>query len=58
MLQVLFTKTDRHLSVHIHDKYLLYTVAQIQGRVLFAEANDISIGPKAVRLHELVLPDC
>ena len=34
------------------------TIAQTKGIVSFAEANEISIGPKAVRLHWPVLPDC
>ena len=36
----------------------LHTIAQTKGIVSFAEANEISIGPKAVRLHWPVLPDC
>ena len=36
----------------------LNTIAQIKGIVSFAEANGISIGAKAVRLHWPVLPEC
>ena len=36
----------------------LYTIAQTKGIVSFAEINEISIGPKTVRLHWPVLPDC
>ena len=36
----------------------LITIAQNKGIVSFAEANEISIGSKAVRLHWPVLPDC
>ena len=32
--------------------------AQTKGIVSFAEANEISIGPKAVRLYRPVLPNC
>ena len=31
---------------------------QTKGIGSFAEANEISIGPKAVRIHWPVLPDC
>ena len=33
------------------------TIAQTKGIVSFTEANEISIGPKAVRIHWPVLPD-
>ena len=33
-------------------------IAQSKGIVSFSEANEFSIGPKAVRLHWPVLPDC
>ena len=35
-----------------------YTIAQTKGIVSFAETNKISIGPKAVRIHWSLLPDC
>ena len=34
------------------------TITQTKGLVSFAEANEIIIGPKAVRLHWPVLSDC
>ena len=43
--------TARHCNV-------LHTIAQTEGIVSFAEADEISIGPKTVRLHWPVLPDC
>ena len=36
----------------------LHTIAQTKGIVSFAEANEISIGHKAVRQHWPELPDC
>ena len=33
------------------------TIARTKGNVSFAEANEITIGPKAVKLHWPVLPD-
>ena len=33
-------------------------MAKIKGIVAFAEANEISIGPKTVRIHWPVLLDC
>ena len=36
---------------------MLHTIAHTEGIVSFAEADEISIGPKAVRLHWPLLPD-
>ena len=36
----------------------MQTIAQTKEIASFVEANEISIGPKAVRLHWPVLPDC
>ena len=38
--------------------HLVFTIAQTKGIVSFAEANEISIDPRTVRLHWPVLPDC
>ena len=40
------------------NRLIHYTIAQTNGIVSIAEANEISIGPKSVRLHWPVLPDC
>ena len=37
---------------------MAHTLAKTKRIVSFAEANEICIGPKAVRLHRPVLPDC
>ena len=37
---------------------VLNTIARTKEIVSYAEANEISIGPKAIRLHWPVLPDC
>ena len=46
-----------HLAGTISHLYL-HTTAQTRGIVSFVEPNEISIGPKAVRLQWPVLPDC
>ena len=46
-------------SVALVIQGMFYTIAQTKGiSQSFSEANEISVGPKAVRLHWPVLPDC
>ena len=49
---------SEYKKVKIGQMPLLKTIAPTKEIVSFAEANEISIGPKAVRLHWPVLPDC
>ena len=41
-----------------HQHYKVVTIKRIKDIVSFAEANEINIGPAAVRLHWPVLSNC
>ena len=47
-----------HLNKPLYIAITVNTIAQIKGIVSFVESNEISIGPKAVRLHRPLPPDC
>ena len=57
-LQNLMVVGDLTLNLQFPSCLVLHTITETEGIVSFAEANEIIIGPKAVRTHWPVLPDC